>query len=54
VRSVLDDPKYRERAASLAEDIRKMDTPSEVRWILRQQISVALEDGLRANLAARR
>jgi MGT family glycosyltransferase len=54
VRSVLDDPSYRERAASLAEDIRKTDTTSEIRWILRQQISVASERGLRAGMAAQR
>jgi MGT family glycosyltransferase len=54
IRSVLDDPRYRERATSLAEDIRKIDTTSEIRWILRQQISVASEDALRASGAARR
>jgi MGT family glycosyltransferase len=54
VRSVLDDPSYRERAASLAEDIRKVDTPSEIRRILRQQISAPSLDRPRTNKAARR
>jgi MGT family glycosyltransferase len=54
VRSVLDDPRYRQRAASLAEDIREIDTPSEIRWLLRQQISVHSQDGLRPKAGAAR
>ncbi|MGY3605360.1 MULTISPECIES: nucleotide disphospho-sugar-binding domain-containing protein [unclassified Bradyrhizobium] len=52
VRSVLDDPRYRQRAASLAEDIREIDTPSEIRWLLRQQISLHSQDGLRPKAGA--
>jgi MGT family glycosyltransferase len=54
VRSVLDDPRYRECAASLAEDVREMDAPSEIRWILRQQISAHSQDSLRSSIAAQR
>ncbi|WP_456639859.1 glycosyltransferase [Bradyrhizobium sp. USDA 10063] len=53
VRAVVDDPKYRERAASLAEDIRKIDAASEVRRILRQEISARSQEGLRATATRR-
>ncbi|WP_343207714.1 nucleotide disphospho-sugar-binding domain-containing protein [Bradyrhizobium sp. Ai1a-2] len=54
VRSVLDDPKYRERAASLADDIRKIDTAAEIRRILREPIATSSQDRPRAKKAARR
>jgi MGT family glycosyltransferase len=47
VRTVLENPTYRGRASSIADEFDEIDTRSEIRWIVEQLLLAQKEDGLR-------
>jgi hypothetical protein len=49
VRTVLENPTYRGRASSIADEFGGIDTRSEILWILDQLSHAQKEDGLRRN-----